>query len=199
MNRDGNSKVGIQMAVDAIYEDMQLRPQSLLFIEELVPAEMKNDLIANPFGSEYVGWKMVPSNLSDEEIQEAEIKLSAKLPIEYKWFVQYKFFVELHVHNNSILFHGITNEVRLNKIVSDNLENFYSRYVIDQGYIAIADFYDYGWVLLNSDENDASVYVAMYDSIDRKYYYASSLTEILSLDPDYANNFIENYNKTGWK
>lgn len=188
----------IEKAVDIIYGDMLTRPLSLIFIKEFVPTEMKNNFIENPWGNDFVGWKMIDSRITNYDLELVKKQLGVNLPQTYKLFVQYKYFIELYTHNNAIQFEGITDKIKLDKIVSHNKESFYKSSVLDDGYIAVASFYDYGCVLLNTDEDDESVYVLMYDNLDRKYYYASSLVELLSLDTDHANNFIENHNKSWW-
>jgi hypothetical protein len=193
------AKEAIHRAIDIIYEDMALRPQSLISLSEFVPVDMKDTSIDNPYNSDYSPWKMIPSRITDEYIVDVEYRLNIKLPEVYKWFIQYKYFIDLYTHNNALHFSRITDENKLEDIVTDNLNDYFRQSFIDKGYLVIASFYDYGYLVLNTDTEDSNVYVSMFEDLDKKFRYASSFVEVLSLDVTHANNFIENHNKTGWK
>lgn len=189
----------IHKAIDLLYNDMRRRPLSLIDITEFVPEEMRDYDMNNPYGPDYVGWKMTSSTITDIDIRRAKSELGVNLPTEYIHFVRYKHFIELYSHNGSIRFSRITNNNKLDDIIQNNIDNFYHPSVLHQRYIAIADFYDYGSVLLNSDPEDSNVYVAMYDDIDRKIIFKPTFVDILSLDKEYSDYFITNYNKLWWK
>ncbi|WP_157974639.1 SMI1/KNR4 family protein [Lewinella sp. IMCC34183] len=178
---------------------MKKRPLTLISLNEMVPREMHNELIENPYGDGFAAWKLIPSQITESYLHGVEKQLKVKLPTHYKWFVQYKYFINIYTHNNAISFERITEDNKLNDIVASNLDSFFRSSILNNGYLAIASFYDYGCVILNCEEGDDKVYVSMFENLDRKFRYADNLLEILSLDPDYANHFIEMHNSTGWK
>lgn len=187
-----NDRIEIYDLVDIIISDMKGRPLSMIYIKDLVPAEMRDELIINPYGDEYVGWKFISSTITDADIDEVENKLGVTLPSQYRHFVQYKYFIELHTHNNAIRFENITDAQKLMNLVRTNHD--YRNEILDDGFIIVASFYDFGYVLLRCNENNPKVYVAMFEDLSKKHEYADNLTKILTLDSNYANDFIEKYN-----
>jgi len=164
--------------------------------EEIVPKEMID--LSIDAEEEYIGWKAIPSKITNEEILRLENDLKCKLPKSYKEFLQYKYFMELHLPDIAIRIHNILPDSKLENLRYMNLEVNVPEEIIEKGYFYFGDFSDYGLLVFDTnklkEENEFEVIFMMHDDFESKYIYANSFTELMNFDENQSNRFIEKLN-----
>jgi hypothetical protein len=119
----------------------------LHFIPELIPEDMKD--YTNP--PRYEGtqrWKVIPSTVTDKQIQEYETQLGLKLPDSYKFFVKYKNFIEMNLGGYQVVFFKNLSTDWMETLLEQSQP--YREHLEGRGLIAFADYSDYGVVCFDS-------------------------------------------------
>jgi hypothetical protein len=96
-------------------------------------------------------WFPVESKVTDSEIEEFESRLGLKLPSDYKIFLKYKHFYELQISEASFCRHPIntwlTNQIEM------IFDGYPTEYLIEKGFIPIADWNDWGLLCFDTNRN----------------------------------------------
>ncbi|MFK8006055.1 MAG: SMI1/KNR4 family protein [Saprospiraceae bacterium] len=187
----------IYQIVDDSLQKMREQFFPMTGIIEEVPKEMID--LSLETEEDYIGWKAIPSQITDKELLEFEEELNCKLPNSYKHFLQYKYFMELHLQDVAIRLHHFFPKSKLEKLEKMNLDSSFSKEILRKGYFYFADFYDFGLLTFDTnqpkEENEFEIVFFMYDDLKNKYLYSKSFTELMNSDENQSNNFIERLNQ----
>ena len=116
---------------------------------EDVPAAMKDG--ASEAGDPFVKWKPIPSQVTEENIQQLEKLMKHPLPVSYKTLLQYQHFVEMTVGEEEVSFfrnlpNNWLNELRETIVDYDEFGG-----LLDRHLLPIADFGEDGVVCFDAN------------------------------------------------
>ena len=104
----------IHQIIDDSFQKMKKDFFSMTSIKSEVPEEMIDASLETE--GDYIGWKAISSEITNNEILKFEEELKCKLPKPYKEFLKYKYFIELHLSDISIRLHNILPKSKLDKL-----------------------------------------------------------------------------------
>jgi SMI1-KNR4 cell-wall len=187
----------ISQVVDTALKKMREDIFPMMFFEEEIPIEMVDTSIESD--GEYIGWKAIPSTITDSAINELEERIRFKLPDSYKGFLKYKHFAELHLEDTAIQLAKNLPKSCLEKLIEMNFETLETEYIIEQGYFYFADFQDYGLLAFNfnkpKENNEYEIVFIHHEDLENKHFYANNFDELLNFDGDESNRFIVKQNE----
>jgi len=138
-------------------------------------------------------WNPIISRVTNDEIEEFELKLGHKLPESYKKFLKYKHFYNLQISECSFCEHpaGIWRESLIEIIFDGYPRNF----LIDTGRIPFANWSDWGLLCFDTTSehtnNDYPIVLWDYEiSYEFEPKYSNFDTMIIELDKEEKENVI---------
>jgi hypothetical protein len=112
-----------------------------------MPAEMIDT--TRKTNNDWIPWKAVPSNVTDNDIAEIESKIGVKLPEVYIEFLKYKHFYMLGNPKEISFYRHCVRDWK-----KDLLERYFQSWeptrIIREGYIPFADYSDWGIVCFDT-------------------------------------------------
>jgi hypothetical protein len=118
------------------------------FISEFIPEDMKDNTL--PSGFEGIQrWKVIPSTVTDKQIQEYEKQLGLRLPDSYKFFVKYKNFIEMSLGEYPVVFFKNLSTDWMETLLEQS--QYYREHLEGRGLIPFADYSDVGVICFDSN------------------------------------------------
>ncbi|SDY29339.1 SMI1/KNR4 family protein [Hymenobacter psychrophilus] len=134
-------------------------------------------------GEEYDIWIPIPTQIKEQEIDEVEEVLKHALPESYRFFLQYKFFFDLYIDQLNVRNHTPSRWKK--ELVDRVLDGYPEEFLIDKGYLAFADYSDWGHLCFDTNRskpgNEYPVVLWDHDSPQDVTLMADSFTEMLQL------------------
>jgi len=137
---------------------------------------------------EWRNWNVIPSKVTDSEIQEFEESIGFKLPASFKLYLKHKHFYDLQIAECNLCSHPV-NIWRSE--LSEMIFNGYPReYLIDKGRIPFANWSDWGYLCFDTTANcdDFDYPIVLWDheradNFEKKYQnFSSMLYELDEVD-----------------
>lgn len=162
-------------------------------IAELVP----NDMIDNTRPLKFEGtrlWKVIPSKVTNKQIQEYENRLGSRLPKSYKFFLKYKNFIEMSLGEYQIVFFKNLSTDWMETL----LEECQHYNLGGRGLIPFAHYSDYGVVcfdtnvITNEDFEPPIVWLDHQNGFDQADYVASSFVNLIASCDPHLDDWIKN-------
>ena len=154
--------------------------EMLMTVEGTIPPEMLDETIEPE--DDWVGWKSIPNNLSNQELSDFEAKLGFPLPPSYKQFLQYKCFPEF-LFSTDVYFPAILPHKTI-QILEKFIYWGIPEEIIGKGYFSFASYNDTGFLAFDTNkpkENyEYEIVMIEHDDLDSKVLYAHSFLELLN-------------------
>ena len=105
-------------------------------------------------------WKAIDATISENDIKKLESDLEITFPDSYKEYLRYKHFYTIFLDNDIRLYPKPIGS--WNQILKENNENM-KEVLLDQGYLGIGNFSDYGEVCFDFNESIGNPPIVMID------------------------------------
>jgi hypothetical protein len=164
------------------------------FIPELIPEDMKDNTQPPRFeGSQR--WKVIPSTVTDKQIQEYEKQLCLRLPDSYKFFVKYKNFIEMSLGEYQVVFFKNLSTDWMETLLEQS--QYYREHLEGRGLIPFADYSDYGVVCFDSNASTGDgleypvVWLDHEDGFDQVNPLARNFTHLIRSCEPHLDDWIK--------
>lgn len=119
----------------------------------MLPREI-DPAMAGPTNADgWTFWYPIPSEVTDDQIQDFEEQIGYRFPTDYKRYLKYKHFYDLQIAEAD--FTHPVNTWRAAHV--DMIDRGYPReFLIDKGYLPIASWSDWGLLCFDTNAGDAA-------------------------------------------
>lgn len=161
-----------------------------------MPKEMIDNSI--PRENDWIGWRPIKSDISDQELDELEVKIGKELPHSFRHLLKYKYFYELEMEDRSFSLFGNLPGRTIRGLEDGILNSWDPDYLIELGYIYFADFHDYGLLCFDAncieENNEYPIVFFDHEDLTTVHQYARNFQDLLESDQERGNRFIEKLN-----
>ena len=169
--------------IDSYLNEMKRSGFPFMMPDPNMPKEMIDSSI--PTDNDWVGWKPVPSTVTDLDLDAFEKEIKYPLPQSFRTYLKHKHFYELSLPDIAVNLPrhipGRTIGVMRNLV----FDSFEPELLIVKGYIYFADFHDYGLLCFDANEvrneNEYPVVYIDHENLDEVHAYASNFYDLLTI------------------